>query len=358
MSLSAIDNCRYCLMCRHAAPVGHVMHDETVTPHGIALVVASQRRGLLKWDSSSVRAVYAEPDSGNCRAHCVTDQRLPAAIAAVRAELCASGLAPPSAYDIHKRLQSAGSAFGERIHASSAADTALFVGDEAHNLWPASVTDVQRLLHACGTRAVPVGVGASAGYMACSLGFPDTARAQVRACIDEVKATGAKRLLVLSPVDLFTFRQLCPERLGLTWPEDIVLVDLASFLAQEYDRGTLKLVQGQGDSAYIDPTHAVRTQERFEPVRTLCKVVLGQPPRELFWRRDRAHPVGSTALQFTRADIAEALTRARLEDARSTGATSLLCEDPATLHHLARHAPEYGLQIRGLFEALAALLPA
>ena len=355
MSATAIENCRYCLMCRHAAPVGHVMHDETVTPHGIALVAASVNRGLLDWNPSSVDVLYAEPDTGNCRAHCVTDQRLPAAIAAIRAAVCAEGLAPPSVYQIHERLARTGSAFGERLASSGAADVALFVGDEAHNLRPACVTSVYALLRAIRVEVAPIGIGASTGYMACSLGFPETARTQALTCLEEIRAAGARKVLVLAPVDLFAFRKLYPERLDITWPPDIELVDLATFLAAQLAKGTLRLRPGSGDATYIDPTHAVRTPERFGPVRELCDAALGQPPRELFWRRDRAHPVGSTALQFSRPDIAEALTRARLEDARRTGASTLLCEDPGTLHHLERYASEYGLTIHGLFNTLATL---
>ena len=353
--IAAIENCRFCLMCRHVAPVGHVMRSETVTPHGIALVAASTQRGLLSWNTSTVNVLYAEPDVGVCRAHCVTDQRLPAAIASLRAEVCEQGLAPASVYEAHERLKSAGSIFGERIMTSGKADIALFVGDEAHNLLPESFNAANTLLHAIGVEALAVGIGASSGYMACSLGFPDTARSQAEACISEVQATGAKKLLVFAPGDLFTFRSLYPERLGITWPEDIELIDLASFISSSLDTGALQLSEGSGDAAYVDPTHAVRTPERFDPVRNLCSAALGRTPRELFWRRERAHPVGSTALQFSRPDIAEALTRARLEDAANTEASTLLCEDPGTLFHLKRYASAFGLEVHGLFETLASL---
>ena len=36
-ALATLENCRYCLMCRHADPLGHVTHLETLTPRGIAL---------------------------------------------------------------------------------------------------------------------------------------------------------------------------------------------------------------------------------------------------------------------------------------------------------------------------------
>ncbi len=358
MSQEAISNCRYCLMCRHVAPVGHITSNETLTPHGIALMVASQRRGLLKWNTSTLRVLYAEPDAGLCRAHCVTDQRLPAAIAAVRAEIAARGLAPDTVVRLHHRLLRTGSAFGERVHQTHThtSELALFAGDEAHNLWPESITAARLLLEACSTSAALVGAGASNGYLACSIGFPATARKNFRACVEEARDASVTQLLVLSPADLFTFRQMGPERLGVIWPADIVLTDFATFLARRIQDGTLQLRAGAGDAAYVDPTHAVRASERFNPIRSLATTVLGQAPRELFWRRERAHPVGSTAVQFTRPDIAEALTRARLEDAKATGAGSVLCEDPATLVQLTRFAPDYGLKVQGLFEALAALI--
>ena len=344
-------------MCRHIAPVGHVMHDEAVTPHGIALIVASQRRGLIDWNDETMGVVYAEPDGGNCRAHCVTDQPLPAAIAAVRAELAAQNLAPTIVYDVHERLRTKHSAFGEQAPAPTGAtgDVALYVGDEAHYLWPAATNGALKLLDAAGVEPVAMGVGRSNGYLACSLGFPDTARRQAAALLDEVHTTGARQLLVLSPGDVFTFRQLYAERLGIAWPPEVALIDLASFLADQVADGTLAFepVAEQAAYAYVDPTHAVRVPERFEPVRALVSAVVPGPPRELFWRRERAHPVGSTAVQFTRPDVADALTRARLDDARTAGAEVLLCEDPGTLHHLNRFAASMGLRVQGLYELLA-----
>lgn len=355
--IATTENCRYCLMCRHIAPVGHVMHDEAVTPHGIALIVASQRRGLIAWQEDTLDIVYAEPDAGNCRAHCVTDQPLPAAIAAVRAELVAQKRAPAVVYDVHERLQTGHSAFGQDAPAptSEKGDVALYVGDEAHYLWPSTVDSAMKLLEATGLNPVKIGIGRSNGYLACSLGFPDTAREQATSILDTLQACGARQLLVLSPGDAFTFRQLYEERLGITWPPEVELVDLATFLADRVASGDLafKPPTEQVPYAYVDPTHAVRVPERFEPVRALVSAVLPEPPLELFWRRERAHPVGSTALQFTRPDIADTLTRARLEDARNAGAETLLCEDPGTLFQLNRFAKPMGLRVRGLYELLA-----
>ena len=77
MIIDTIENCRYCLMCRHICPVGHVTAKETFTPHGWGLLIASVERGLLSWNEDTVSALYNCSDCGTCRAHCVTDQPLP-----------------------------------------------------------------------------------------------------------------------------------------------------------------------------------------------------------------------------------------------------------------------------------------
>jgi len=354
--IAATENCRYCLMCRHVAPVGHVMHDEALTPHGIALVVSSQKRGLLTWNAESVAILYAEPDAGNCRAHCVTNQPLPAAIAAVRAQVAREGLAPAVAYELRDRLREQHSLFGTWQPASGRSRTVLFVGDEGHNLRPDSTAAALRLLEAAGIGAIPVGIGLSSGYFASSLGFPALAKSLASKCLDEIRAAGAGRVLVLSPQEQFTFRQLYPERLGVAWPDDVELADLSTVLAEAVNRRGLNIRSQPSPAAYVDPSHAVRVPERFDPVRLLCARLLGQPPSELFWRRERAHPVGSTALQFTRPDIAERLTRARLKDATARGAVTVICEEPATLHALEGHAEACGVTVVDLYQALAGAL--
>ncbi len=357
-AIGAIENCRFCLMCRHVAPVGHITHNESVTPHGIALVAAMQRRGQLTWNASTLDVLYAEPDGGNCRAHCVTDQPLPAAIAAIRAEVADNGLAPSKVVSAHKRIAENHSAFGSYEPVTKQGEWGLFVGDVGFNLARETMQAALKLLEACGLDVVPVGCGLDSGFIPCSLGYPITAHAQARLCIEEVQRAGIKKLLVLSPQDLFAIRQMHQERLDITWPEDVVILDLVDFLAMKVQ--SLEMIPPAGitenATAYVDPTHAVRLPGRFNAARALCQVALGHAPLELFWRKDRAHPVGSTAIQFTRPDIGVRLTEARLEDAISRGAKSIVCDDPVTLHEL-RLRDKSNLHIQGLYETLLTRLP-
>lgn len=363
----ATDNCRYCLMCRHVCPVGHVTRLETLTPHGWGLLIASQRRGLLTWNDSSVDKLYSCADCGLCRSHCVTDQPLPDAIAAARAEVAAQGLAPASLYPINEALLAWGNPYqpAEPQGPGGQGEVALFVGDEAHYLWPGALEAALTLLKAVGVEPVLIGAGRSNGYLASSLGFPGTARRLAEANLADLQATNASTLLVLSPGDLFAFRQLYDERLGLTWPAGVELQEVTVLLAERLAAGELRFVRKEpggtegtqrNSYTYVDPAHTVRALERTEAPRSLLAAVMPTPGVELFWRQERTHPAGSTSLKFANPQLADHLAYARLGDAVQAGARLLVTDDPGTLHALSTHAPRFGVQVQGLYELLAECL--
>ncbi|UCE00792.1 MAG: (Fe-S)-binding protein [Chloroflexota bacterium] len=354
--IDTIENCRYCLMCRHIASVEYVTHKETLSPHGWALVIASVQRGLLDWDQDTVDVIYSAPDHGNSRAHCATQQPLPEAIAATRAEIVKLQRAPTVVYELDKVLREYGTPFAERKPGVVAGEgeVALFIGDEAQYLWPKAVKASSDLLASLGIHPVMIGVGRSNGYLASSLGLLDTAKKLAEATLEELRLSSAKRLLVLSPGDYFTFNQLYDERLGIEFPGDVELLELTTVLASNLEGGEIsfKKTSDTTSYAYVDPTHAVRVPDRHAAPRQLLSAIFPGNAHELFWRQERAHPVGSTGLQFTKPDIAEKLTAARLEDARRSGAKLLISDDPGTLKQLDSMAEKFDLQVKGLYELL------
>lgn len=357
MAHATLENCRYCLMCRHVDPLSHVTFDETLTPHGIALTIASQRRGLIDWTDETVRVVFSELDNDNARAHCVTDQPFSDAVAAVKEELASTGRAPAEAYALADRLAERGTAYDNTPFESGGetGGTALLVSDEAHALRPAAVEAAKRLLRVLGHDVVVVGGGRNTGLVASSLGLVDAGRGCAERVVREVAGSGAGRVVVLGPGDLFALRTAYPERLGVELPDGVVVVELTSMLAQATASGALELAPASapGRYAYIDPTYAVRVPERHDAPRRLLADAWGPASAELFWRRGRAHPVGSGGIRFVRPDVADALTHARLEDASDQGAEIVVSDDPATLWQLECHAQDHGLRVQGLFELLA-----
>mgnify|MGYP001241811236 CR=1 FL=1 len=356
--IDTTEYCRHCLMCRHVAPVGNITNRETVTPHGVAQLVASERRGMIEWDEDTVGALYAFSDNGNSRAHCVTSQPLGAAIAAARAQVVEQGRAPSVVYELKEKLQSWENPYEAEAPAPARGqgDVALFVGDEAAYVHPSTLEAARTLLQAVGIDPVLIGQGRNNGYLASSLGLIDTARELAQATMKELEDSGARTLLVLSPGDYFALGQMCDERLGIERPAGVELLEVTQLLAQKLEEGQLRLSPDSagGTYAYVDPTHAVRVPSHYEPARRLVEAVMPDARRvELFWRNGRAYPCGNLALQFTWPDLAHQLTKARLEDARNAGADHVVTVDAGSLHHLKQHASSFGVTVGGLFEVLA-----
>ncbi len=359
MELKIIDtteNCRHCLMCRHMCPVGHVTHLESHTPHGWGQVVASEKRGLIEWNDATVGLMFNCADCGLCESHCVTDQPLPHAIAAVRAMLIERGLAPAAVTDLKARFGKWENLYAEKSPEGSegTSEDVLFVGDAPVYLAPESLAAAMSLLEAAGVNPIAVGSGRNSGFLANSLGFTALAKSLAEKNIEEIKARGAKRVFVLSPGDYYTFTSVYAERMGVTWPESIEVVDLVAFLAEKMGAGEISFnrIDMGLPQAYVDPTHTVRTPARFEAPRQLLEAVLPTPPLELFWRKDRAFPGGDGLLAFVNPSISKKLTLARIEDAKDAGAQGMITEDPATLYHL-NQASSTGLPAKGLYELLA-----
>lgn len=357
LAIATTDNCRYCLMCRHVCPVGHVTMLETLTPHGWGLLIASERRGLIAWNASSVEKLFSCADCGACRAHCVTDQPLPNAIAAARAAVVEQNLAPATVVAAGEALAQWGNPYKpiKPQPATGTGEVALFVGDEAAYLWPEVLPAVLKLLAATGVTPVLIGAGRNNGYLATSLGFPAMGKSLAQAVLDDLRASGARQLLVLTPGDYYVFRDLYDERLGLSLPKDVEVTEVLVYLAERLAAGDLAFLRFEGAPAfaYVDPAHSVRVTTRYEAPRQLLAAVMPSPGSELFWRRDRTHPAGSTSLKFANPQLADHLTYARLGDAVQVGARLLICEDPGTLNALAAHSARFGVRVQGLYELLA-----
>lgn len=356
--IDTTEYCRHCLMCRHVAPVGNVTSRETVTPHGVAQLVASERRDMIEWDGDTVDALYRFSDNGNSRAHCVTNQPLGEAVAAARSEVVEQEKAPEVVYELDEKFRR-----WENPYESVAPDSpigqgevALFVGDEAARLHPSTLEAALALLDDIGVDPVMVGRGRNNGFLASSLGLRDRARDLARATLSEVDEHGATTLVVLSPGDYFAFDQLYEERLGVPLPEEVDLVELTQLLAREWD-GDAPADSPNGKDgayAYVDPTHAVRVPSHFEPARRLAETAFaGQTRVELFRREERAYPSGNLALQFTHPGLADRLTKSRLEDAQDAGAQQVTTVDAGSLFYLKQHASSLDLSVNGLFEAAA-----
>jgi Fe-S oxidoreductase len=346
------ENCRFCWMCRHVCPVGHVTSRETLTPHAWALTIESVRRGQLAWNDETAAVMYACADCGLCQTHCVTDQPLPDAIAAARADIVRLGHAPAAILEFQRRLEAS---IGESPADFAKGSRALFVGGKAGPSGAGEVVAARHLLEAAGIPAVLAGDGRLTGLTASSLGLIDVARRLARDLVAVVVASGVTEVFVLRPADKWAFEYVYPKRLGVEWPSNVAVTEVTVALAGVVEKGGLKLSRRDAQPpAYHDPCHSPRiARDATAPRRLLAAIYGDQPAPELFWRAHRAHPCGAVGgLDVTHPEIARQLTAARIEGALSTGATMLVTDDPVCLGELRRYAQDR-LDVVGLFTLLA-----
>jgi Fe-S oxidoreductase len=355
------EGCRYCLMCRHVCPVTRVTYNEATSPHGWALAIASVRRGLLEWNAETADLLYQCADCGLCQSFCATDQPLPYAIVAARAEVAAAGHAPAAVAAVDAALRRWGHPYGEvaeTAEATERSEVALFVGAVAWHRERASAAAARRLLEAAGVDHGALGVGRSSGYLAYTLGLHDTARDLARATVEELRRSGCRTLLVLSPEHAHTFRTVYP-LLGAPLPEDVDVVELTALLAGLLDEGRLRLRPSSMDLVYHDPCQTPRLNGRWRAPRRLLAAATTQPLREGFWREQRAANCGASGgLPWTQPRLAAALARAALTDAANNSAPLVVTDAPGCLAHLRTAAEGLGVKVRGLYELLAEHLEA
>jgi Fe-S oxidoreductase len=369
------EGCRYCLMCRHVCPVTRVTHNESTSPHGWALTIASVRRDLLDWNSETVDLLYQCADCGLCQSFCATDQPLPQAIVAARAEVVAAGHAPAAVATLDAALRRWGHPYAspdplapspatadegeDRLLSPTAmgegtgvrAEAALFVGAAAWHRERNSLDAARRLLEAAGVAHSLAGVGRSSGYLAYTLGLNDTARDLARATLEEIERSGCRTLVALSPEQAHMFRTVY-SLLGVPLPETVEVVDLTTLLAGLLDDGRLRFSPSNLDLAYHDPCQTPRLLGRWRAPRQLLAATMAQPLHEGFWREQRAANCGASGgLPWTQPRLAADLAHAALADATASGARLVVTDAPGCLAHLRANA-DGGVEVRGPYEVL------
>jgi Fe-S oxidoreductase len=349
---------RYCLMCRQACPVERVTKREATSPHGWALLVASVKRGLLEWDADTVDTLYQCADCGLCQANCVSTRPLPAAIVAARAMVVERGSAPESVHAVNESLQKWGHPYGEAFHnpfsgrAGRQAEIGLFVGAATTAERPQTVEAAIKLLDTVEVEHTLISTGRSGVYLPYTLGLWNTAAALAKEALEEIAEQGVKILLTLSREDTHAFQHIYQE-IGVDLPAELQVLEFVEWLAGALSSGSLHpgMLDLEG-FVYHDPAHTPRISGGAKTARKVLAEIAGAHVGEMLWRERVAAPAGTVGgFRWTQPALAEKLTRARIEEAKSAGAAGIVTEDPQCAAQLAKYAE--GLPVANLVELVA-----
>lgn len=359
-----------------------------------------------------VESVYACTMCGACDTACKTnmgDLVEPLdTLYELRAELAAGGHVPDAVAEAMRCIRQEGSRFGPRSERGRWAqgldlpdvtrtrvDVLLHVGDgNAHDraAWPQLHTLVRLLRQAGVTVGIAHEAESDAGGFAHDTGFRDDARRLAEQMAERLQRSGATVLLSACAEAYAAFRHHYP-RLGVSL-HGARVVHATEYLLELIDAGRLVLSAAREVTAtYHDPCRLGRLSEPYQPWRGRWTTVMNtlavpDSPRPVRFgnggqydapRRLLGHVQGLRLVEMERnrlfayccgagagageayPDMARKAAVQRLQEARATGADTLVTACSGCQRHLSAVAANEGieLEVQGVFDLLAAsLVPA
>lgn len=319
-AFDTIRACRFCWMCRHLCPVGLATGREVHTPRAKALLLDMEQKG------SSAMQDYAEEMfrcclCASCAENCETGYDPTVFIREARREITAHGLAPQAVMELIEKYM----AEGGTPENTAQAEILIYSGAQ-------DTEDGREMKKAFCSLLEKAGIP----YMEWEQEPPDGNRlydligetAEVRQiaekCRDGIRASGAKRVVVLNPSSARMFRQEYP-MWGLEIPAEIETA--TSFAARLLKEGRLRVKKAEGTAAYHDPCRLARDLEETEPARELIRA-MGYELREMIQSGRLTKCCGGAVLNAHSPDVAKLTAESRLSDAERIGVDMLITACP------------------------------
>ncbi len=355
-------------MCRFLCPVWAAEKVETVSPRGKATLAGQVNRGELRFDPAAAEVFYHCAGCKVCREWCPSNVDLPEVTAGLRERAAGEGLAPRAASALRERLLRERSPYRAAAEAApslrpyrdllaTGAKVLYFAGCLTAARHPDVVAATLRLFEAAG-----VGVSMLEGEECCglpldALGFRDDAAAFAGNLARAVAAGGYETVVSGCPMCTYVLKERYPA-LGAALEAEVKHV--TEYLVAPERMGPLQGL-GQGLPAgpevgppggaeplrppgprdgeavtYQDPCYLGRLQGVYDAPRRL----LAEAARLRLVEMDRSRDLaaccgGAPATAGVTPNTATAMAGRRVEDARRTGAGTLVTACPHCLEMLA-----------------------
>lgn len=336
------DNCRFCWMCRHVCPVGLVTGKEINTPRAKALLVSMEKRGI-PMDREAAASFYECMLCEGCSNDCATGFEPPVFIREARARAAAEGMLPAAVEKALDRLLETGVMY-EKIQENPAltekirmhqkkAPVLVLIGAAARYRVPEMAVSLIELLERAGVDFMLLEQEPSTGSELYDLiGQVEETRQQALSCGKLLVETGAKCIVVLDSYLAETLKHQFPVW-GCSLPEQVVT---ATACVDQLVKENRLAFRSLGNTVTIhDSPRLARDLEEMAPVRELAKAA-GCEIREMFLHGKLTKCCGSSLFGVYAPELALLTAKGRWEDAKRTGAGTLLVECPQALEILKR----------------------
>jgi Fe-S oxidoreductase len=365
--LDGLAKCRFCPMCKPAAEVANLTLIESHSTRARAMMMWRIGAGLATWRPRDVELLYQSTLDSIAEAWCVSHYAFHDFMAAARADVFESGLAPEAVQHVAER---------DPFHPTNAKGSTILLASEAAELGDESAVDpALHLLESCGVHAGPL--LAMSGALANSLGARQKARTQAAQVVHLLEQGNVSTVIVDGPVTMQALQRMYPA-LSVAVPSRVAVISLAAVVETAIREGRLQPPHYGGAAAFVHDSRSsclladrLAQAEAVQPgyrgpeeisgegevyavVRRLADAV-GLERRYSVWSRSLSRSCGADdGLWLTYPDLAEGLAKQRLEEARRLGASIVVTDSLLCARHLERFAGGSGVQVRWLPEMVVA----
>lgn len=346
------DACRFCFMCRHLCPVQLATGKESNTPRAKGLLVSLFNRGMTM-DKSSAEIMYECLLCGACTDDCATGFEPPVFIREARTQAIINGTAPAYAAELLDTLVKSGNIYGASQTGvklrgiSQTGDLLVWLGETARYSTPDVADAFISVLQKAGVSfAVLEDEPASGCAMGDLIGYVDDVRRQAMKTAEAIKATGAKKLVVLDSYDAAFFLHQYRDW-GIDLPEIVTATAFADELIQS---GRLNPRKENWIVTYHDGSRLARDLAEHRPARDIL-AAMGCEIDEMFQNRNLARACGSALMGRYQPRLSKMIAAGRWENAMRTKAKVLVAACPQSTEALRSTVPD-GYRYMDLFVLL------
>lgn len=348
------DACRFCWMCRHICPVAGSTGNEGWTPRARGLMVSMIERGT-EYNAEIAEAMYHCTLCDACANDCATSYKPSTFIREARTLAVAEGFAPDAVVKSIETIMSCGNIFGKAEAAVSTdnntADVLLYVGQTANAKCASVAVSAAALLKKAGVDfTVLKDEPATGAYAAELMGFTGEVQDMAKKLDAAVKATGAKKMVVLNPADGVIMKEQYKEW-GLL--DGVEIVTATAFVAELIESGKLNVGKAELKASLQEPVKLTRGLDEIEPAKALVKAA-GIEFVELFLNGKLARCIGTVPFSLYAPEVVKQMVRVRCEDAMRLGSDCIVTASPDDYYVMSSFAPE-GIRIADIFEILAGI---
>lgn len=331
-----IKACRFCPMCHIADRSAQLVRRESYTPRGRAAILSAIESGFLEWDETAADVMYTALNDGLLQEWCVGNYDYEELIVDARAKAFELGLAPE---EVTKYVQDLRAGKGNRTHPEELltkgdvktdpnGDTLLFCGCETLESNSATVIAMGRLFNLAGVAFKVLPEEPCCGWSLYQLGDFEGARTFSIRLAEEIKTSGVSRVAVLD-ADCFRMLSTRNTRFGGDL-KGIGIIPVTELLGEWIDSGSITIKRKITDPlTYHDPCVLARYCEDIDTPRKIIASILDGELLEMGTNKKMANCCGAGGmLAVHRPDLSGKVALLRLEEARETGASTLVTGCP------------------------------